>query len=104
MSGYPGEGGPTVELGEWLDARGVNGSRTTGPTYPERPPFVMPTWGPGDPDPTAGAGPWGAQTCRAMSFGVASATSCTWPAGHVHPQHIAGGTHGVIIEVWPVSL
>ena len=42
MSGYPGEGGPSLEQEEWLDARGVNGSRTTGPTYPDRRDVQMP--------------------------------------------------------------
>ena len=104
MSGYPGEGGPTVEQEEWLDARGVNGSRTTGPTYPERMPFVMPTWRAGDQDPTAGAKPWDVPTCRAISDDFTSLCTCTWPVGHTHPQHIAGSTYGVIVEVWPVSL
>ena len=101
MSGYPGEGGPTVDGGEWLDARGVNGSRTTGPTYPERPPFVIPTWEPGDPDPTAGAVPWGLSTCYAVS--AAGGCGCTWPIGHTHPQHIAGGLGGIVLKVWPVT-
>ena len=104
MSGYPGEGGPTVDGGEWLDARGVNGSRTTGPTYPERMPFVMPTWRAGDPDPTAGAGPWEVPTCYAPSDVPGSHRSCTWPRGHTHPQHIAGGLKGIVLEVWPVAL
>ena len=40
MSGYPGEGGPSLDQEEWFDARGVNGSRMTGPTYPVRVPTV----------------------------------------------------------------
>ena len=102
MSGYPGEGGPTVDGGEWLDARGVNGSRTTGPTYPERPWYVMPTYHRGDPNPTAGAGPATAAIC--WDAGGPAGLGCTWPLGHVHPQHIAGGTRGLVLEVWPVTL
>ena len=93
MSGYTGEDGPTVEQEEWLDARGVNGSRTTGPTYPERTPRL---YRKGDADPTPDAPPLGYCTAE-------DGPGCTWPAGHVHPQHIAG-TGQVIIEVWPVSL
>ena len=61
----------------------------------------MTTWKAGDPDPTEGA--TGGLMCYAMSTDADSLRSCTWPSGHTHPQHIAGGLRGVILEVWPVT-
>ena len=101
MSGYPGEGGPSLEQEEWLDARGVNGSRTTGPTYPDRRDVQMPVYRRSDRNPTAGAGPANGMLCGADS---GRGYSCTWPAGHTHPQHIAGGIGGLVLAVWPVAL
>jgi len=28
---------------------------------------------------------------------------CTWPVGHTHPQHVAGGTRGFVLDVWDVE-
>ena len=44
----------------------------------------------GDPDPSV-------VYCTAEDNGY----SCTWNAGHVHPQHVAGDGH-VVVHVWSV--
>ena len=88
MSGYPGEGGPSLDQEEWLAARDVNPHRTTGPTYPVRAPKM---YCKGDPDPSV-------KYCTAEDDGYA----CTWNAGHVHPQHVAGDGQ-VVVHVWPVT-
>ena len=93
MSGYPGEGGPTVEQEEWLDARGVNGSRTTGPTYPER--AAVCVVGDSDPRPPYSDEDEG---CSATHRGW----YCSLLADHM-TQHVAVGG-GRVCAVWPVAL
>ena len=60
----------------------------------------MTTWKEGDSDPTLGSRRSGGLSCYAVGT---VGRFCTWPLDHTHPQHIAGGTHDVIIEVWPVT-
>lgn len=94
MSGYPGEGGPSLDQEEWLASRDVNPARTTGPTYPTR--TGAHVYGAGDRDPTVivlGT------LCDAPS---PDGYVCTWHAGHTHPQHVAG-LAGRVAAVWPVK-
>jgi len=59
------------------------------------------TWQRGDQDPTVGARSLRSPMCHATSDNTLR--GCTWPLDHTHPQHIAGGLNGLVLEVWPVT-